>query len=289
MNPQLTLDNTALNQLHCEKNFERIVLQGLDTMENNNSIRFGSAFHKAVEYIDKKMPITDIIGKLLDEFQRIDSKLLIQTVSAFKFGQKIPEPIMLMENKPAVEYKFKFFYETIRGIDVYLAGTIDRMYICPTSGYLVILDYKTAGDKSTYGIQDKKKKYELSTQLAFYVWCLMQDKEFPEKYREMLLKSNYRTEILFAFYACDPPKFSTLHKNSFTEEFLSTFIRTTKNKINKAVDIMLKTETDYDGMFAYNMCFSCPFMLGCKDAGSEQERIFLERFNKRVYDPMTFR
>lgn len=294
---ELTLDNSALSLLSCQRKFQLTVIDGLYT-PRDVTLQIGDLFHKAIEQIHKGDDFTETYNKGIAANPKVNKLLAINLLTAFILTQKLPPPIADDNGEPFIEKKFKYRYKSLiiqpsnESLDINLAGTMDRVQIEPKDDTLEFVDYKTGVDATDYSIAKKLSEYELSFQLPFYVYCALHSGILPAKYKEYVTQRRYRVIIYFAFYNCKPPKFVKLVKNSFNDDFLYREVPLIINsRISDAVNIyqLKSTPAPHDGMNVYKACSYCQFRPACLAMGTAREDELLSRFLKREYDPLTFR
>lgn len=285
-------DNSALSTLLCKRKFQLVVLEGLYG-PSEPSKAFGDAFHKAVELIDKGGEINASVLTATEGHDNVDIGKLLSTVTLFKTTVKLPPPIII-KDVPAIEYKVSYNYGNFindRGIniEVDLALTIDRLYI--DNGRLIICDYKTGAAFNENSVRTTQSDYELSFQLPFYTYALLKSGVLPPEYNELLLNNQYHTEIIFAFYNSIPPLFKKVRYPTFPVDFLHREVPfIINNKVLEAIKIsQLDTPAPHDGMCVYKACHYCQFKPACLSMGTAKEDEYLSRFERREYNPLTFR
>lgn len=289
----IILDNSALSLLSCKRKFQLTVLEGRKPPGNQFS-DFGNAFHKAVELIDQGLDASAAYHEATKDVGRIDKLQLLTLLTCFKATQKLP-PAITIQDKPAIEFKFKWFYgsyvtEQGKKVDIWLCGTIDRIYLDGET--LVFLDFKTAADYSDSSQKSKQEEYVLAFQLPWYVWNMLKSGLLPQEYIDKINNHQYRIEILLAFYTPSPPVFKKVTHGPFNDHFLHHEIPLIiNNKIKDAINItqLGNQVAPHDGMTVYKACTYCAFRAGCLHMGSEKEIEFVSRFDKVTYDPLTFR
>lgn len=289
----ITLDNSALSLLSCRRRFQLTVIHGLISQPSIYA-QMGDAFHKVLECLDAGKSVDVALKEALDRNPQVEKLPLVSLVTAFKATQKLPSPIEIA-GKLAIEFKFRWLYGSYltdagKKINVYLAGTIDRIFL--DKKILVFLDYKTAADYSIDKQKAKMDDYELAFQLPWYVYNMLQSGLLPEKYVDMIKNNQYRTEVLFAFYSPSPPIFRTLKHEPFNVDFLYREIPTIiNNKISDAIKItqLSNNPAPHDGMCVYKACSYCPYRVACLHMGSDKEEELLSRFQRKEYNPLTFR
>lgn len=291
----IILDNSAISLLSCRRKFQLTVVNGLAPPSNTFS-EFGDAFHKAIEILDMKGTADDAIAEAVKRNPKVNKVQLITAITCFHAVTKLP-PAILIDDKPAIELKFKYLYgsfptETGQLVNVYLAGTIDRIYIDPKTDTLCILDYKTAADFTTAKQQEKINEYNLAFQLPFYMYAVIKSGILPAQYLEHIANHRYRTEILFVFYTNSPPTIQKVSYNTFNDHFLYHEVPLIINhKINDAIKVinLKNTIAPHDGMCVYKACTYCAYKPACLSMGTEKEIEYLDRFDTRIYNPLTFR
>jgi len=293
----ILLDNSAISTLSCRRKFQLTVLEGLTSPIRDKSLSFGDAVHKVFEGVDKGQ---DLDYAITANESNVDPLTLRRTTTFFHATQHLPPPISIKDKdsgelKPAVELKFKYHYgkyltESHKSIDVYLCGTIDRIYI--EHNKLVILDYKTAADGSEYQQDKKVQSYSLTFQLPFYIYALLRSGILPAEYEELIKTRNYRTTIFLIFYNSNPPRYVPVNFAPYPDYFLYNEVPYIINaKVAEAIKVAeLKNDpAPHDGMTVYKACEYCQFRPACLHMGTEKETEYLERFQKRIYNPMEFR
>lgn len=290
---EINLDNSALSTLSCRRKFQLTVLEGLVNPIPDKAIETGNTAHKVLEDVDLGLSIDDAIAK--NENINVDPLTIRKIITFFVATNKLPPPIVMTDGKPAVEVKFKYHYGKYLlpngdSIDVNLSGTIDRIHV--ENDRLIITDYKTAADGSEY-LQDKKKEsYRLSFQLPFYIFALLKSGILPAEYETLLRERKYSAQFILMFYNNNPPRFVRVPFSAYPDYFIHNEVPYIINtKIAAAIEVMkLKNEpAPHDGMTVYKACEYCDFRPACLHMGEARGAEYLERFSRRVYDPMTFR
>ncbi len=288
------LDNSALSILSCKRRFQLTVLQGLYTEANNEFTAFGSAFHTAIELIDKGMDNTAALQATKEKYPNVNWKTLVTTVSFFKLSSKLPEALVL-NGSPCIEYKFKHLYsiqplpngDTLR---FFLVGTIDRIYI--EKNILVFLDYKTAANVNESSIRTKLEKYDLVFQLPFYVFAFQLEPNLPNEIKELLESNLYRTEFLLVFYNTAPLAIRRKPHGAYNSDFIKREVpMIINNAILEITQLYLLKDSPapHTGMCVKDLCLYCPFKPACMHMGEEREHEYLSRFPTKTYNPLTFR
>lgn len=285
----LVLDNSAFSLLYCDRRFQNTVITGLRGASSPNAL-FGNALHTAVEVLDKTGDVNKAIEAVITKGYSCDEIKLIEVLTNIKLTQRFPPPI-------AIEVKFKFhykFFPTPFGpLDIYLAGTIDRIHITD-DGWLEFIDWKSAQDFKEASQRGKIEEYENSFQLPFYVFAAHHAEFLPPEAMELLKQRRYRTKFIFAFYTSVPSRIITKEFPAYPEGFFeSRFQSTLSSYIHRAVSIWVQTKHDaiaaYSGMNVYKGCTYCPYRLGCLTFDAQKEAQFLERFERKPYNPLQFR
>lgn len=292
---EFNLDNSAFSLLSCSRKFQLRVIRGLAEPKNDEAA-FGDGVHKSLEYLDKGDSPDDMVVKL--QKQGItDIPKVLSLITFFKSAIKLPPPIILLDNKPAVEIKFRHHYASImlpgshEKVEIYLVGTIDRIHIDEKTGSLVILDYKTTSAATKYQIDKKIKEYQLAFQLAFYLYALKNFGILPASYLELIELHKYRLEIMLLSYNTNPPSFTTIPRFAFNDDFINREVPMIINaKINQSIAIAaLNGPAPKDGMTVYQACTFCGYRNACLVAGTERENEILSHFEILEYNPLNFR
>lgn len=287
----INLDNSALSTLSCRRKFQLTVLEGLVSPLEDKPQAIGNATHKVIESVDLGSSLDDAIT---EHTGNVDPLTLRKITTFFLATNKLP-PAIIINDKPAVEVKFKYHYGKYllpdgKEVNVYLSGTIDRIHV--ENDRLIITDYKTAADGSEY-LQDKKKEsYRLSFQLPFYVFALLKSGILPAEYEALLKDRQYSSQFILMFYNNNPPRYVKVPFAAYPDYFIHNEVPYIINtKIAQAIQVaQLKNEpAPHDGMTVYKACEYCDFRPACLHMGEAKGAEYLERFNRRIYDPMTFR
>ena len=291
---KLHLDNSAFQLLSCDRKAQLRVIQGV-TDGSNPAADFGSAAHVALELLDKGHSPEEMVSTLhKKDLNEADIPKAISLVSFFKLGRKIPDPIDL-NGSPAVEIKFSYRYgnfilpNSAELIEVYLEGTIDRIHI--EDDILVVTDYKTAADATTYLIDKKIKSYALQFQLPFYLYALKNFNILPASYLEYITENRYRLEIQLMFHNTQPPTFRKAVRHAFSEDFIDREVPLIINKkVAQYIELaQLTTAAPHTGMTVYKACDNCGYRQACLVMGTAREGELLARFPVKEYNPLTFR
>ena len=283
----ITLDNSAISSLYCERQYELKIKRGLHKDEEDSpALDFGNALHKALEYQANGDDLDAIFVKVFQAYPKIDTAKLVKSVGAIITSSNANPPITLANNKPAIEVKFNYLYES----DVTLCGTIDR--IEQDDDTLVIKDYKSAGDATDYKIKEKLNLYNFSFQLPFYVHCLLTSGILPAQHLAQLREGRYRTEYTVIFFNATPaPVVKAIKFPPYPDEYIY-------NEVPKIIQLRLEqarrihgdnSRAAMTGLNVYAGCKYCDFQRACSAAGTEAEQEILGRFNVKQYDPMSFR
>lgn len=295
-NQSLTLDNSAFNLLYCPRRFQLAIIQGLRGADSSTA-GFGNTFHTAVEVLDKTSDVNTAFAAVLDKGMKCDELKLIEALTALKFTIRLPPALVMSDEKPGIEVKFKYFYTTtitpFGNLDIYLAGTLDRCHISE-DGYLEFVDYKTASDFKPISQQTKIEEYENSFQLPFYVYSAVKSGILPLHAIELYNTGRYRTKYIFIFYSNQPCRIVQQEFEAYKSDFFEGRFKTTlEHHVKSAVNIWSESQSNitspYSGMNTYKGCVYCPYRPGCVTKNTEQEELFLSRFPRISYDPLTFR
>lgn len=289
----IRIDNSAISTLSCKRKFQLTVLEGLYGPPSEQLI-FGNAFHTAVEYLDKGIPLDEAITLTLDKHPT-DKLKLFTTLTFFNLQVKLP-PAYVYADKQFIEYKFCFPYghhimPDGSWVNIELVGTIDRIYY-DNKNTLHILDYKTAADVKHDSIAAKKATYALAFQRAFYTFALLKDEKTPPEIVESIKSNNYSTHIFNIFHNCKPIKFVDTDYPPFPPDYLYREVpMIINNKITEALSVISRRDqaAPHDGFTVYKACDYCDFRIACLAVGTSQELDYLSRFPRRVYNPLEFR
>lgn len=290
---KLILDNSALSLLHCKRKFQLTVLQGLAKSEEESKAT-GSAFHTLQEHLDKGASVDEACAATAAKHSDISIEVPLRAVTLYRAATKLP-PALTIAGAPAIEHKFFFKYgdfltpNSSSPIEVYLCGTIDRIYL--DGDILVFLDYKASAAVQPAHQERIMDSYLMAFQLPFYIWAMYQSGTLPAELTEHIKTGRYRSELHFIFYNAEPPRIRKQRRSSFPYEFLFQEVPHIVNtKIRQAIEISsIPSAAPRDGMNVYNACSYCQFKPACMEVGTEKEIEYLSRFPVKHYDPMSFR
>lgn len=290
------LDNTAFSLLSCDYKFQSMVVKGIKP-SSSSAADFGDLVHKALEYRDHGLSQQEITDKLLATESPAQVPKVFTTLSFLSPKLSLPPPITLLDNKPALEVKFKHRYAQMmipnsnELLNVYLEGTIDRIYL--DKDVLVISDYKTTGAGTPYSIDKILKGYALSFQLPFYFYALLNffDGILPASYKEYLTSHHYRTEIILITHNTNPPSIQKYIRPAFNDDMISREIpMIIHNKISQAINIASMTsQAAKTGFTVYKACDDCAFRPACLSSGTTRETDIISSFPVKPYNPLAFR
>lgn len=167
----LYLNSSALKRAHCRRAFA-MTWRGFappEDKESQDRLDIGSAVHKFAEAFAHTGDITEGIRVAAAKYPGVERKILIAAASS-RSQIFLPPPITI-NNKLAVEFTFRIPWYSFmwNGVlyQLIICGTID--YISYDRGAVRIYDYKTSQTRMRdYAL----KKYEHSSQFAFYQWVL---------------------------------------------------------------------------------------------------------------------
>lgn len=292
---EINLDNSAFSLLSCEYKFQKVVIEGLTS--SNPSTEFGDVVHKALEYQDHGLTRIEVIDKLSKNCPNTDIPKALTLLTFFNATVKLPPPIMLLDNRPALEVKFKHKYvqHIIPGsselLTVNLVGTIDRLYI--DNDTLVIADYKTTAAATAYAIEKVERSYALAFQLPFYFYCLLNffDGMLPAGYKDYLINHKYRMEIILLCHNTNPPTFRKYIRPPFNDDTILREIPMIINhKINSALAIAaLTSQAPKTGFTVYGACDNCNLRPACLSSGTALEADIISSYERKPYNPLSFR
>ncbi len=295
----LNIDNSAINVQACDRRFELTVIRGLRGGPSL-SLESGNVFHKSLEYLDKGMPAEEVVAKVFQDAPTVDKIKLLKILIATKMGPRFP-PALVINSTPMIEYKFSIpYHKTYQlcnndTLIINLTGTIDRVHIYPDTDILEVLDYKTSAGTTDHFVNKARREYEMSFQLAFYLYALYNG-ILPAEYKSYITARRYRLQILIAFYNLTSNQIKIVPRNSYPEEFLLQEIpRIIELRIEQAARIINSMIADpgtrgaMTGLNIYGYCNTCPFRNPCLVAYTEREAELLARYETIPYDPLTFR
>lgn len=294
---EINLDNSAFSLLSsCEYLFQQKVIRGL-APPTGDPASFGSAVHTGLELTDKGQSFPEVMTAL----HKAQTKNLPKVLSTLTFlnssARPLPPAIRLLDNTPAIELKFRHKYASVLVpnladlLDIYLVGTIDRIYLDDKNDELVILDYKTTAAVPPGAIDKILKGYSLSFQLPFYVYALLKFGILPASYMSYLIERKYRMEIMLIAYNCSPPVRHHYHRSAFNDDYIVREIPLIiNNRISKAIEIAnLTSQAPKTGFTVYQACNNCDLRSACLSSGTAQEAEILSGYERKPYDPLSFR
>jgi len=141
---------------------------------------------------------------------------------------------------------------------------------------------------------EKIEEYENSFQLPFYVYSAVKSGILPLHAIELYNTGRYRTKYIFIFYSNQPCRIVQQEFEAYKSDFFEGRFKTTlEHHVKSAVNIWSESQSNitspYSGMNTYKGCVYCPYRPGCVTKNTEQEELFLSRFPRISYDPLTFR
>lgn len=165
------VNSSSLKLGSCERNYVWTI-SGISPPDEDpeNILRTGQALHKFAEmFVKNGGDIAEAVREAAKQYPDIPRSTLI-TCGATRPRVFIPPPIMI-KGAPAVEFTFSIpWYSFIHAGQLYqlvLCGTMD--HISFDRDRLLIYDYKSSRYRSS---DFALKKYEHSSQFAFYQWIL---------------------------------------------------------------------------------------------------------------------
>lgn len=291
---KIRLDNSAFSTLSCRRKFQLTVIDGLHGCESA-PLTTGNAYHKWIEHYMLTGDFQQALAHVAQSYPTFDLGKHAAGFKHLELTTKFPAPLIL-NGQPAIELKFSYPYGSFfserdgEKVDVELQGTIDLVYL--DGDTLVLRDYKTAADAKDASMQSKMMEYELSFQLPFYTYALLKSDILPEDIRNKILDHKYRTEYFYIFYNTAPPTTKVRMKGAFPDAFLHEEVPLIINqKVSDAIKVaqLKNTAAAHDGMCVYKACSYCNFQPACLAMGTQKEQDFLDRFERREYNPLTFR
>ncbi len=207
------LDASALSNSACMLKLFRTVVQGYTSKLNSNDIEFGTAFHKFRRIFRDKGENGLALGI------KVAKEHFINTPSHVKSNKQYLTPNFLMricleyaakyvkdpfqvirikDNTEALlELKFAFPYYVDDDMEILIAGTIDELGK-HSNGITCICDAKTT---AMWDVKKYFTSYELSCQLRFYKWALLQYiKAYPNSFLAEICKDEIGCMIDGIFY-----------------------------------------------------------------------------------------
>lgn len=194
--PCILLDATALRKASCMLRLRRTVVDGYWPKSSNLAMRYGIAFHRFMELIERE---DDLVKAMTTVRQEKAEELALELAKAEKSKDWMTMPHLIgiisryyehwkkdstrtvlspKDNSPLVELKFAIPLVTSHPVyDVALSGTIDRIARVGQNGAYMILDYKTT---AKYDRPKYLDSYALSHQLRIYALAIRWfAKQFP--------------------------------------------------------------------------------------------------------------
>ena len=215
------LDASSLSKSGCFKRLYNTVIKGYRSPRLNNSMEFGSAFHKFTESLDvthdQFVSIFEAQNYYQDKLPHIqtDAKsdwlnlgYLTQTclryVDTYGADGKKDFNFELVHEPdsglPLVEQTFAIpFYRArttyVENLEIMVCGTIDRIGKVTPNGAYVVEDFKTSAtwDRVKYFIP-----YKMSTQLTLYYWAL---RKIAEQFSGGIIAEICKSRVLTRIHA----------------------------------------------------------------------------------------
>lgn len=321
MRRSLCLDASAFVKSACMLRLKHIVVDGYSDKLPFNDTLYGSAVHlfnatmcRSNGNFGESTAVTQALfarpKEIRDTKKHLTEQHLLKTCFDYwqYFHPKDNFRVLTFDGKPCIEMDFKIkFYEDDDFI-VYLTGTIDKFGQIMDGAYCVG-DYKTHSlwsvnkngkDYVKYEIAKFFRKFELSLQMAFYVFCLkLKAKENPDSELARICQYPIGSFIDGIFLSSqEKTRFERSPVKMWYDHDMDMISRLVTAKMMSLLDILRvekltgKPYTDLDGMIC-GACseqqFLCQFFDVCA-ARDEIARGFLlkERFVQKEYNPLMF-
>lgn len=321
MKQEILLDASALIKSACMLRLKRIVVDGYSDALPFNDTLYGSAVHlfnatmcrtggNFGEATSATQALFSRPKQIRDTKKHLTEIHLLKTCFDYwqYFHPKDNFRVLTFDDKPCIEMDFKnLFYEDDEYI-VYLTGTIDKFGQIADGAYCVG-DYKTHSlwsvnkngkDNAKYEIEKFFRKFELSLQLAFYVFNLkLKAQQNPDSELARICQQPIGSFIDGIFLSSsEPTKFVRSSVKIWSDGDMDMIRRLVLGKILQLLKI-LKAEketgvayTDLDGMICgacSDQQFLCQFFDVCA-ARDEMARAFLlkDKFVRKQYNPLMF-
>jgi len=321
----IKLDASALIQSACMLRLKRIIIDGYTDKLPYNDLMYGKAFHKFValmamdenkfgDNIHEALKVLSEPMQIRDRKGHLNQEHLIKTCTDFWiwYKDKVQSSILVINGKAAVEIDFAIPYYEDDNFIVLLVGTIDKIEKI-SSGIFIIGDYKThslwssATKNGSTSYRDNEikeffKKFELSTQLHFYLFCLLLElrKNHGSPLAQLIGTSPIGVCIDGVFLNSKEP---TIFKRSDIwipkEDRIREFRLLLDDKIKTFIDAQKASSVQgshrtfiKEGLIN-GACndgkFQCRFYNACAAQDDIAEQMVLQYdFIKREYDPLQF-
>lgn len=320
---QILLDASILSKSNCMLRLAlRTYYQYAPREDTNNSLVYGSSFHKCVEtyWLTERNEGAALLaaqqywieatsaGMIVSETKRyLDITHLIITCldwlkkvrkgSGHWLGQY--EPVRDNAGKPLVEIKFAIPFIKADNVEILLAGTIDGIY--SINDILTIVDYKTTSSRST---SEYFRGYTLSTQLMLYTWALKWYAALEGEsniYRELIESHKMLGATIFAAFLQTGGKDTVFEQNRvqiFGEEQMNEMIQIVKDTAERLIDTIYciknaeyrpRKEGLVNGSCQSAYGSTCSYFAACTSPTEESFwGILNSHMKKEPYDPRTF-
>lgn len=292
------VDNSSISTNSCSRRYQLQCVWGCEVPAGVDA-SFGNAVHRILEYfvlepeasLERKMEIIMESGAKYGVYTT--EKLQRVGLCAEQALKKLPPVLKSPLGRPLVENKFKVYYKRVvvnyQAYNIYLTGTID--YTGSDGRQLVFFDYKTFAGKAA---NDKLTEYALKFQMPFYSWVSWKfgDQVYGPGVAADLSKANkMRGHYMLISHNLPMPEFRTSIGYAYSANYFEEVVVV----VDDAIDDMLETWSRpaempaiRDGM-TNDSCKYCYFKAACITRDPVREAAFVNRLQRKPYDPLSFR
>ena len=164
----ILLNASSLKFSHCQRRYNYIVCEGLQSGDYHEALVFGKAVHKYAEHMLKGGEPAAGLNLAMGAYSGLDTARLAKACMAMPSHLVTP---YVFEGKPYVEHKFKVYWRSVVyhevQYDIYVCGTFDAVSMY-SDGAIEITDWKTS---RKWKRQDVFAGYRVSVQMRFYLWA----------------------------------------------------------------------------------------------------------------------
>lgn len=306
----IKVDASSLVKSACLLRFKRIILDGLTEPVQFNDTHYGSCFHLFVKVMyETKGDIGVATHKTIEMFKQptiirkkhLTEQHLLKTCFDYwqHFLQADNFSVLEINGKPLVEITFSIPFLDTPDYTVLLEGTIDKIGKF-NNGCYAIGDYKTTsqwGLNSDNEIKEYFRRYELSLQLMFYLFCLkLMGQSNPDNELSNMLAKPLGVFIDGVFLSSTKPtKFARSDVRIPSQVDIDNFGISLRSKLTHEMEILKQNEwnyTDKDGLLNGSCSegnFRCQYFNLCA-APTEMASDFIvkNQYAQRNYEPLLF-